>query len=156
MTRLRQGTTRNVLDGNASNGGASPKSETSSPQKEALVAKLTEILKEPFATRAFKDYLVTVKAAELLLFYLDSSDFNQMFTAVLATESRRVNTMITSEEAEAHPDQAEKDGRRASSTRPGTPDTAELISRNFHYFLTRANKIYDKYLKLGSNLRVSK
>lgn len=28
------------------------------------------------------------------------------------------------------------------------------MSRDFHYFLTRSHKIYDKYLKLGSPLRV--
>jgi hypothetical protein len=30
----------------------------------------------------------------------------------------------------------------------------DLVSRDFHYFLTRSHKIYDKYLKLGSPLRV--
>lgn len=46
------------------------------------------ILWDPLATRAFKDYLSTINAAELLIFFLEVTDFKEMFTAVLAQEAK--------------------------------------------------------------------
>jgi hypothetical protein len=47
-------------------------------------SKLAVVLWDPLATRAFKDFLSTLGGAELLIFYLEVTDFKEMFTAVLS------------------------------------------------------------------------
>ena len=64
----------------------------SPPQPQDLHAKLSHMLCDPLATRALKEYLSSLGQAELLIFYLEVTDFKEMFTSVLIHESRLAQT----------------------------------------------------------------